>query len=262
MVEITSYQPGTPAWVDLMTSDPEGARRFYGELLGWEFEVGPPESGHYTMARVRGLDVAGLGGEPAPAGMPTAWTIYFATDDLEGAAKQITDAGGTVTMGPMDVMEEGRLLVAADPTGAIFGLWQAGKHIGARLQSEPGALVWTELATRDLTAAKRFYTAVLGYEWDAATGTGPGGLAYATFSVKGRLAGGALQMNERWPADVPAHWMPYFGVTDADAAVAAASRLGGGAIVAPTDSPYGRFAVLRDPQGGVFTVISTAQELR
>ena len=58
MSEVTSYAPGTPSWVDLMTSDPESARGFYGELFGWDYEIGPPETGHYTMVRLRGKNVA------------------------------------------------------------------------------------------------------------------------------------------------------------------------------------------------------------
>jgi predicted enzyme related to lactoylglutathione lyase len=44
MSERTSYEPGTPSWVDLTTSDPASAREFYGGLFGWEaVEAGPAE---------------------------------------------------------------------------------------------------------------------------------------------------------------------------------------------------------------------------
>jgi uncharacterized protein len=254
MAEVTSYAPGTPSWVDLMTSDPEGARTFYAGLFGWEIEVGPPETGNYGMARLRGHNVAGLGGEPARDGMPTAWTTYIATDDVDGAVKRIADAGGEVMMGPMDVMGEGRMAVATDPTGAVFGMWQPGGHSGASLVNEPGTISWNELATRDLAAARRFYGAVFGYDW-ADVDTGEGGPLYATFVVGGRSVGGAMQMNDQWPAGIPSHWMPYFAVADADEAVAAVERLGGRVNVPPMDSPYGRFAIVADPQGGVFSVI-------
>ncbi len=254
MGQVTSYASGTPAWVDLMTSDPEGSRRFYGELFGWDFQVGPAEAGHYTMCQLHGLDVAGMGGDPAPEPMPTAWTTYMAIDDADAAAKRIVDNGGQLMMGPMDVMDQGRMAVAIDPTGAVFGLWQAGRHHGASLVNEPGTVSWNQVETRDLDAARRFYSAVFGYSWDDVD-TGPGGPAYATFSVQGRVAGGALKMDDSWPANIPAHWMPYFAVADTDAAVATVGRLGGTVQLPPMDSPYGRFAVVSDPQGGVFTVI-------
>jgi len=254
MAEVSSYEPGTPSWTDLMTSDPDAARRFYGELFGWELQVGTAEFGYYTMCELGGKPVAGISGEPAPEGVPTAWTTYFAVDDVDAVVGRITAAGGAVNMPPMDIGAEGRMAIAADPTGAVFGLWQAGRHIGALLVNEPGAVSWHELATRDLDAAKRFYTAVFGHGWDDVD-TGEGGPPYATFSVKASLAGGVVQMTADWPAGVPSHWVPYFSVADTDAVVKQAAELGGGVNMPPTDSPYGRFASLRDPQGAVFDVI-------
>lgn len=256
MAQFTSYEPGTPAWVELMTSDPEGSRSFYGRLLGWEFEIGDEEFGHYTMCRLNDQNVAGMGGDPASEGMPTAWTTYIATDDTDEVAQRIADNGGQVVMGPMDISDQGRMLVASDPTGAVFGTWEAGALIGASVANEPGSVSWNELATRDLDAAQEFYTKVFGYSWNDED-TGEGGPPYRTFQLNGRTVGGALEMTGDWPQEIPAHWMPYFQVGDADAAASEAERLGGAVSVPPTDSPFGRFAVLRDPQGGVFTVMAS-----
>ncbi len=257
MGEVSSYAPGTPSWVDLATSDPRGARSFYGRLFGWGFEIGPAETGHYTMCQLEGRSVAGMAGEPPREGVPTAWTMYMATDDADGVARRITDGGGTVLMGPLDVMSQGRLVVASDPVGALFGVWQAGDHVGASLVNEPGSLVWSELATRDLAAAQVFYTQVFGYDWEPVD-TGEGGPAYQTFSVDGRTVGGAMHMTADWPEQIPPHWMTYFATADTEATAAAAEALGGAVRVPPTDSPYGRFAVLSDPQGAVFTVMRAA----
>jgi predicted enzyme related to lactoylglutathione lyase len=253
MSEVSSYEPGMPAWVDLGTNDPEGARRFYRELLGWEFQVGSADTGHYATCLIRGHAVAGILGEPVPAGTPTAWTTYLASDDVDDTAGRISAAGGQVTAEPADVMDEGRMAIAADATGAVFGLWQAGKHPGASLVSEPGAVSWTELQTGDLDTAKAFYTAIFGYSWQET----PGGLRYATFSVGGHLSGGALGIPEEWHAgDRPnPRWLTYFAVDDVDAAAASAERLGGDILFPPQDSPFGRFAVLRDPQGATFNAI-------
>jgi predicted enzyme related to lactoylglutathione lyase len=254
MAEVSSYQPGTPSWVDLMSRDPAASRRFYGELFGWELELGGPESGNYAMCRLRGKPVAGIGGEPAPEGLPTAWTTYFATDDVDAAIERISGNGGRINMPPVDIGAEGRMAVAADPTGAVFGVWRAGNHFGAALVNEPGAISWNELATRDLDAARRFYSAVFGHGWEDVD-TGEAGPPYATFSVDGRAVGGAMQMTADWPAEVPSHWAPYFAVADPDDAVKRAVDLGAQVTLPPTDSPYGRFALLRDPQGAVFDVI-------
>lgn len=254
MAEVTTYAPGTPAWADLATTDPHGARDFYGELFGWEFDVGPEESGRYTMCRLGGHNVAGMVGKPVE-NMPTAWTTYIATHDADVVAQRIGDHGGNVFMGPMDVLDQGRLVVATDPTGAVFGLWQAGEHVGATLVNVPGTVIWNELITRDLDAAQEFYSAVFGYEW-AEEDTGEGGPRYRTFALEGRTVGGAMQLPGHEPPGVPSHWGVYFGVADTDAAVATVERLGGGVQLPPTESPYGRLAWVRDPQGGVFSVIS------
>jgi predicted enzyme related to lactoylglutathione lyase len=257
MAERTSYPEGVPSWVDLMTSDPEGARTFYGELFGWELDVDPdPNTGNYTTARVRGKRVAGLGGMPTDAGIPTVWTTYFAVDDVDKTVARIREHGGTVFMEPMAITDVGRMAMAADPTGAMFGLWEAGTHTGAELVNEPGAFIWNELATRDLDAATEFYAAALGLTSEDLD-TGEGGMPYRTLHVDGNVAAGSLQLDDSFGAGTPAHWMTYFTVADTDAAVARAVELGGAVRVPATDSPQGRFAVLTDPQGGAFSIITT-----
>jgi predicted enzyme related to lactoylglutathione lyase len=254
--EVTSYQPGVPSWTDLMTKDPEGARAFYGELFGWEFDIGGEETGHYTMCRKNGMNAAGMGGEPAPEGMPTAWTTYMASDDIDAAAERISANGGNLLMEPMTVMQYGRMLIATDPPGAVFGLWQPLEHIGASIVNEPGSITWNELATSDMTAAQDFYNRILGYTYEPVdSGEGP---PYQIVNVEGRGVGGMIQMTDAWPEGVPPHWMPYFAVEDADATAATAERLGGAVTHAAIDSPYGRLVELRDPQGGVFTAMHNA----
>lgn len=257
MGERTSYQEGIPSWVDVMSSDPDAACAFYQGLFGWELEPNPdPETGYYTTARVRGKRVAGIAGMPAE-GMPTVWNTYFATDDVDKTVARIREHGGTVLMEPMTIGEHGRMAMATDPTGAAFGMWQAGSHTGAELVNEPGSFVWNELATRDLDVATDFYTAVFGLTTETLD-TGEAGPRYRTLHAGGNVVAGSLQMDDNWGAEFPAHWMTYFSVADTDAAVARATELGGTVRVPATDSPHGRFAVLSDPQGGAFTVISMA----
>lgn len=258
MPEVTTYAEGTPSWVDLGTSDPAGARAFYGGLFGWEFDEGQAEFSNYTNARLRGQRVAGIGGEPAPEGMPTAWTTYLATADAGATAERVTANGGAVMFGPHPVGDQGSFLVAGDPTGAVFGSWQAGTHIGSALVNEPGTIVWNELTTRDLEAGKAFYSAVFDVGWQPIGEDLSPGVTYETFTVAGTTVGGGLQMDERFPAEIPAHWMAYFGVEDCDAAAAEVERLGGAISVPPFDTPFGRQSVVRDPQGGVFTIMNVA----
>ncbi len=253
MPEFSSYQPGIPSWIDLTTRNPEGARTFYGALFGWEFDIGPAEFGYYTTCMLRGKSVAGIGGEPAPEGSPTGWVTYLASADAAKTARGIDRHGGKVMMGPMDVPGQGAMLLAFDPGGALFGVWQAGDHTGAALANEPGTITWNELITPDLKAAQEFYSALFDHSW-APVDMG-GGPEYMTFAPPGRDAardsvGGVIEVS-----GVPAHWMPYFGVADTDAAVAAVTGMGGTVDAPAADTPFGRRAVVRDPEGAILTLL-------
>lgn len=257
MPVVTSYVNGTPSWMDLMTSDREAAMRFYGALFGWQFEVGPPEAGHYTTCRVDEDPVAGIGERPADAQYPVAWTTYLAVDDIDKTCASVTEHGGQLLMEPMDVMEEGRMAMAADPTGAVFGMWQAGRHTGARRVNEPGAMCWNEVSTRDTSTAARFYADVFGLGLEKMAGD----FDYTMLQVAGRTIGGVYDPGDMLPPEVPAHWMGYFAVEDADAAVARVTDNGGIVVSPPTDTPYGRIAVVRDPQGAVLSIMKLAEDM-
>ena len=261
MSERTGYATGTPSWVDLMTTDAEAARQFYGELFGWEFMISEEEEfAGYTTCTKRGLNVAGLGSPPAE-GAPPAWTTYLATDDVEAAAERITGAGGTVLAPPMKVGDYGSMCIAMDSTGAVFGLWQAGDMIGAQLVNEPGSFTWNELATRDLAAAQDFYTKVCSYDYEAVD-TGEAGPPYFTFSVDGQAVGGMQQMASSMPAEMPAHWATYFAVEDADATAAKAVELGATVLMPPMDTPFGRWTIIKDPQGATFSAMTATPDAR
>lgn len=254
---MTSYEPGVPSWVDLGTPDLDAARAFYGKLFGWSSAGLGPEAGGYDMFKRGEAHVAGVGplqGE----GVPSAWTSYIATDDVDGAVKRVEEAGGAVFVPPMDVMEAGRMAIAADPTGAVFGIWQPREFIGAELVNEAGTLCWNELMTRDVDAAKSFYAAVFG--WGAHSSSADdsaAGMDYTEFQIGERSIAGMMAMPDGMPAEVPSNWLVYFAVDDCDASVAAADSAGGSVATPPMDIPsVGRFAVLNDPFGAVFAVIT------
>jgi uncharacterized protein len=254
MPHVESHTPGAAAWVDLATDDPEAARGFYGTLFGWTFEIGGPELGGYALAQLDGRNVGGLGPKPPGMPMPTAWTLYFASADAKATAAAIKEAGGTVIVEPMDVMGEGWMAIASEPTGAVFGLWQPGRNKGARTIGEPGSLAWNELNTRDGKKAAAFLAKVFGHEVKKLDAPG---MDYQTLHLGDQTVGGVLQMNAQWPAEVPAHWMIYFAVDDTDARSTQVTSLGGKVCVPPFDSPYGRIAVVEDPQGAVFSLVQT-----
>ncbi len=247
MTRFTEYAPGTPCWVDVSSGDLEATTAFYRGLLGWEVEADPrPAAGGYGMFRLGGADVAGFG--PAQEGMPAAWTTYIASDDADAVAGRITAAGGRVLAGPMDVFDAGRMVFAADPRGATFGVWQAGQHHGAGLANEPGSFCWNELVTDDPVATHAFYGAVFGWStvemgegyWGQDAGAGP-------------VAGVMKRLPDM--TAVPPHWNTFFAVASVADVLARAPELGGALGHGVMDSPYGRFAGLFDPVGAGFTVI-------
>jgi uncharacterized protein len=250
-MEMTSYEPGVPSWVDLGTPDVERAAEFYAGLFGWNCPEGPPEAGGYRVCDIDGKSVAGLGPQQNPG--PTVWAMYVNVTSADDVTAAVTANGGQLFVPPMDVMEAGRMAVAADPIGAVFGLWQPGVHKGAQLVNEPGTFSWGELVTDDVPASKAFYGAVFG--WGAEThGDGPG--AYTEWQVNGRSIGGMMEKPPQMPAEVPPSWGVYFTVADTDAAVARITELGGGVVSPPMDIEPGRFAVVTDPSGAMFNVIA------
>jgi uncharacterized protein len=255
MTTMTEYKPGTPSWVDLATTDPKAAQQFYGPLFDWTFEEGPPETGGYTIISRGGKPVAGLLAQPPEmkaAGAPPSWTTYVSVADANATAKTIEGAGGSIIAAPMDVMDAGRMCVAADPTGAVFALWQPKDHPGAALVNEPGSLSWNELLTPEVDKAAAFYEQVFGWK---ANQLEMGPMRYTEFRLDDSpVAGGTTPPME----GIPPVWAVYFAVADADATVEDATSRGGQVLNPPMDIPPGRFAVLMDPHGAAFNVIKLA----
>ncbi len=247
MPEMTKYAPGTPSWVDLGTTDIAKAATFYGGLFGWTCVDQGEEAGHYTMCEIDGKPVAAIG--PAMNPGPPMWTTYFTVDDADKTAALISEAGGSVIVSPMDVLDVGRMAVAFDPSGAAFSIWQPRAHIGAHIVNEPNTLCWNELNTRNVDAALDFYERVFGH----GTNRMP---EYNELTLDGRSIAGCLAMPAEVPAEVPSHWLVYFAVDDCDAAVSRAVELGATVAMPALDMEgVGRFAVLVDNQGAVFAVI-------
>jgi predicted enzyme related to lactoylglutathione lyase len=258
MGSLGCVEPGAPAWVDLGTrAGTTTAARFYCSLFGWsvvarhrplEDPVG------YWIFQQGGKDVGGL----APATDAT-WTVYMGVTDVDAMAQAVTDNGGAVLVGPMTVVDTGRMAVCADPLGASFVLWQPDQDSEVDVVNETGSFTTYQLACRDVDAAKRFYGSIFG--WEAKTTPLADGSTYTEFFHPGaeRSIAGMVGVNERWDEDVPPRWMIHFAVTDTDRTAARAADLGGMVSVAPYDLPnVGRIAVLNDPESAAFSVLQAA----
>ena len=253
MGERTEYAGGTPNWVDLATSDIEGAEAFYGRLFGWTtHHIPEDEGGPYAMFQRDGKMVAGLAALPGGMTMPI-WSTYFAVDDVDATLTAAEAAGGSVMMPAMEAIGMCRIAFAADPTGAAFGLWQAKPSIGAEVVNEVGALVWNELYTADVEAAARFYESVFGVAFRVDDAQAE---PYTLFLVGDGMVAGMMGRPDTMGPEIPDYWTVYFGVEDCDASAAAAVASGGTILAGPMDvQGVGRIAVVRDPQGGVFNII-------
>lgn len=256
------HSNGAPCWIDLMTSDTEKAKAFYGELFGWTFETGDQEKyGGYITARKNGRSVAGMmQKQEGQANLPDAWTTYLRTDDARATVKAAAEHGGQVYVEPMDVPGQGSMAMIGDATGAAVGLWQPGEMTGYELAAEPGTPAWHELHTKDYAAAVKFYEGVFG--WDTEVMSDTPEFRYATLGAGDDAKAGIMDASGYLPAEVSSNWQVYFAVEDTDAAIEKAVAMGASVIDAPDDTPFGRLATLADPAGARFKVIAdTGQQI-
>lgn len=242
---------GRFCWHELVTSDLDAATKFYQELLGWSFRDNPsPAGGTYRTFSLAETMVAGA--MAAPDGVPSGWLVYVAVDDADASAKKLAELGGKVMVPPTTVPDMLRFACASDPAGAAFGILQP---LGAGAEQKPddgparpGAFCWDELHTKETAAAKTFYGGLFGW-----TGKGDAdGEGYWHWKQADKDIGGMT--SHMGGPDVPPHWLAYVAVSDVDATTKQAASLGGKVLVPSMDIPkVGRFSVIQDPTGAVFS---------
>jgi len=265
MATTTQHAPGTFCWVELGTTDPEGAKKFYGSLFGWQIQDQDVGGGEiYTIFKHGARDVAALfklRKEQLDQKVPPHWGSYVAVESADQAATKAKQLGGTVLMDPFDVMEHGRMAVIQDPTGAVFCVWQAKAHPGAGVLDEPGSLTWTELMTSNTDKALAFYTGLLPWSTEKMMSGPPDQqFPYTMYKTGDTYAGGMMPIQPDM-GPMPSHWMSYFMVDDCDASTAKAQKLGAKVHVPGMDIPnMGRFSILQDPQGAVFALFAPKRQ--
>ncbi|MEV5674314.1 MULTISPECIES: VOC family protein [unclassified Streptomyces] len=268
---MAAFAHSAPCWVDVQLSDLEAGKRFYGGLFGWTFRAG--DGMPFADALSDGRLVAALAAKQ-DGRMPTAWGVYFSTDDIRATVAAIREEGGQVITEPVHAGRAGFVAQAADPGGAVFGLWQAGDRAGFEKQNEPGAFCWTEVYTRQPERVDPFYEKVFGFRGtdlgesgSDASGTAESLVDFRMWSPAGTepgpdtAIGGRSVITDAFPAELPSHFLTYFAVADCDRAVETAVRLGGRVSAPPFDIPHGRMAVLHDDQGAAFAVLQPIELL-
>ena len=262
-MEVSQHEPGMFSWAELGTPDVEGSRKFYTELLDLAAtDIPMSEAMVCVMLDKNGKRACALYQMPPEMVQMTGghpmWLSYFTVESADDAAARIRELGGTVMQEPFDVRDWGRMAVAQDPTGAVFSVWEPGSHIGAQVFGESGSLAWTELYTTDTDAASKFYQDLFGWSVDARPGVVESTDDYFLFHFDGRPAAGMLKIKEEW-GEVPPNWSVYFAVADLDHTIKLATGMGASQVMPPMKvEGVGRFALVKDPQGGYLNFIQLA----
>lgn len=256
MTRVASHKPNRPIWFDLMTRDATKARAFYEKVIGWTYDISGPEFGNYALAKADGAVATGIGQLGPDDHFPPAWTVYFGVTNADETCARATSLGGKILVPATNIGEFGRMAMLEDPTGAVFGLWQPIQHQGAQILNEPGGMAWSEVNTRDASAAAAFYSKLFGLRDEVMEIQGA---PYHMLQTAEGPACGVMQMDAQW-GEMPPHWMAYFAVDDADKAKTRVEAAGGSVPFGPFDSPYGRIIVATDPQGAAVSFIALAPE--
>lgn len=249
---------GRFVWYELMTTDPEAAKKFYSDVVGWNtapFEAA--EGMDYTMWLKGKTPDTAIGGlmelpeEARKGGVPPHWLGYVAVPDVDAAAKRAEKLGGRVVHGPEDIPKVGRFAILADPQGAVLAAFKGAQEMPFE-DKDPvaGEVSWNELATTDWEGAYDFYADLFGWEKQQAMDMGEAGV-YQMYGRGEKMLGGMYNKSDDQP--FPAAWLYYVSIGDLDAAVKKITKNGGKVIVEPMEVPGGsRIAVGVDPQGAAF----------
>jgi predicted enzyme related to lactoylglutathione lyase len=257
----SAWRQGIPCWVDLTAGDVTASWAFYSAVLGWTPPAGEDLLSRYQLVSAGGAAVAGITRHQVAG--PAGWTIYLAADDADTSVAAAVARGATSLLPPEDVegggdgKALGRRAVLADPFGARIGLWQAGSLNGLQLVNQPGGLCFEELRSPDPTASANFYANVFDYTLSPEPPYGPD---YTSFRLADEqvVLGGIRAVDPGQP--VNPGWLPFFGVADADCACQQTVANGGSVILPAFATPDDRVALLADPEGCPFWVLTSTGE--
>jgi predicted enzyme related to lactoylglutathione lyase len=244
-------------WYELMTTDLEAARTFYGAVIGWEISSKTAMAGmDYRIARMPDADIAGmmqLDQDMIAGGGRPIWVGYIAVDDVDTTAAGISAGGGKIFIPPQDIPGVGRFAMAADPDGAPFYIMRGSVEGGVSTAFSPaeiGHCGWNELTSPDQAAALKFYMDLFGWTNPSSMPLGPAAFYRFLFADDVRIGASVEQ------ADLPASWLFYFRVPSIGSAIKAVKAHGGQIAFGPQEVPEGDVIVIgTDPQGARFALV-------
>ncbi len=238
-------EAGEFVWHDLLTGEPEIAKKFYGSLLGWGFE----NAGRATLIKIDQRVIGSIMEmPPAETRHATRWVASLGVTDISKAIEWTQEQGGNVHEGPLYMKNRGQVALVRDPLGAQLGLIELGSK---KISTEPsvvamGDWLWDELWTQDTDKALGFYSGLYGFAPAEIT---PG---YWVLKSGEHWRGG---IRELFDPDLEQRWVPVVRVEDVQAVSARAQELGGRLILAAEQGDADdKSALLADPGGALFIV--------
>lgn len=247
-------------WYELMTPDVAVAKRFYGEVVGWEAQDMLMPGMTYTVLNAKGAGVAGaiaLSAEPQAPAIPPNWTGYVYVDDCDEASAKVKKLGGSVMREPTDIPGVGRFAVIADPHGAVIAIMKPVPPPEARpkaARGTPGHGAWHELYAGDADKDIPFYQALFGWTETGRHDMGPMGVYHLFGNADGQV-GGMMTMPRQIPHPC---WSYYFEVDDIHAAATRVKKADGTVLMGPMEVPDGSWIVqATDPQGAGFALVKS-----
>jgi uncharacterized protein len=248
---------GQNVWYELMTTDIEGAKRFYTEVIGWrtkDWDQAPADK-PYTMWMAGEKMVGGLMPLPAEArGAPPHWLAYTQVDDVDASVEQAVKLGGRVHAPAFEVPNVGRMAILADPQGAVFAVFKGAQDMPVTPAVGLGEFSWSELNTTDYEAAWTFYSQLFGWQHRETMDMGPDGKYFMWHDGADKVTKGGMS-NAAGKMKFPPSWLHYVNVDDVPAALARVKSKGGKVFNGPEDIPDGGvIAQCMDAQGAAFAL--------
>lgn len=253
---------GKIVWHDLITSQPGAAKRFYGELFGWQFEdlglnFGLGSTLNYTLIRHQGQLIGGMVDanrlddvRAEDVDRVSQWVVLMSVEDADDAVAAVRAGGGKVLTPPTDFADRGRLALVEDDQGAAIALLETRDGDPPDQPPVVGGFLWDELWTVDTLRAAAFYAQVAGLE--AGQRELDDGDVYRYLVGDQRPRVGLLP---RPAEEIEPVWVSYVRVADAAAVTARVESLGG-EVLAPAQPRAlgGEVALIADPSGAAIAI--------
>lgn len=241
---------GKMVWADLVTPDPDAARRFYADLFGWTFTSVGSGEGAYALAHLDGTAVAGVvrRADQAAERSRSRWVPFMSVGDVPATQRAVSGAGGKTLVATRAIPARGTLAVFADPEGAVFGVLDSTSGDPGDYLPEVGDWIWAQLLSRDADKAAAFYAGLGDYV--PVEAEQHSALSRSVLLTRDGYARASILQIPPGHDGLRPDWLLYVRVADVNQASARAEQLGGRILLAANPALFqGRLAVIADPSG-------------